>query len=134
LLDAVNNPFPRDRYDVIAWDGAIAHFSAEVTDKMLTKIGEALAPGGIFVGSESLGPEGDDHLQVFDDLAAFRRLLSPHWRHVFLRELTYPLAGGFVRREAYWRCSNDLGRIEDSAWQAADRAAPSQVTGFAALK
>jgi 2-polyprenyl-3-methyl-5-hydroxy-6-metoxy-1,4-benzoquinol methylase len=63
LLDAVNEPFPSEKYDVIVWDGAIGHFAKETTDRVLAKIQAALETNGVFVGSESLGFEGSDHLR-----------------------------------------------------------------------
>lgn len=117
VRDAVSKPFPADSYDVVVWDGAIGHFSAEVTNQMLAKIGAVLASDGIFVGSETLGNiEGHDHLQYFDSLDDLSRLLQPHFRYVQLRTVNYQLFG-FVRTEAYWRCANDRQRIEECAWQ-----------------
>lgn len=117
--DAVNAPFPDSRYDVIVWDGALGHFPADGAARMLGKIAQSLGPAGVFVGSESLGEEGVDHLQTFAALEDIGRLLRPHFTQVYLRELTYPLswAGGFVRREGYWRCSNDPERLKCSGWR-----------------
>lgn len=117
--DAVSAPFPRSRYDVIVWDGALGHFSAAAADSMLRKITQFLSPTGVFVGSESLGREGADHLQVFDAPDDIGTLLRSYFTSVYLRELTYPLswAGGFVRKEAYWRCSNDPERLERAGWR-----------------
>jgi SAM-dependent methyltransferase len=118
LLDAVNQPFPRDQYDVVVWDGALGHFSGEHTEGMLSKIKRALGPAGVFTGSESLGrEEGHDHLQFFDSLADLATLLRRRWRHVQVREVSYPInRGTFMRREGYWRCSDDTGRLSESGW------------------
>jgi 2-polyprenyl-3-methyl-5-hydroxy-6-metoxy-1,4-benzoquinol methylase len=51
-LDAVVEPFPRSGYDVIIFDGAIGHFDRESSEVVLKKISSALAPGGVFCGSE----------------------------------------------------------------------------------
>lgn len=118
LVDAVANPFPRERYDVIVWDGALGHFAAETTDKMLGKIAASLELGGAFTGSETLGDgEGDDHLQYFATLDDLRAVLAPHFAHVQLRRVEYPLPGGFQRTEAYWRCAHTPGRLEAAAWK-----------------
>lgn len=118
MLDAVNEPFPRPPYDVIVWDGALGHFAADSTVLMLKKIREAMAPGAVFTGSESLGHEGHDHLQFFDSLADMSALFKPFWKHVRLREVQYPISRGtFIRREGYWRCSDDTSRLEDAGWQ-----------------
>lgn len=34
------------------------------------------------------------------------------WKEVLLREVAYPIDGGLVRREAFWRCSNDRERLK----------------------
>jgi SAM-dependent methyltransferase len=116
-LDAVNDPFPSDGYDMIVWDGAIGHFPREVTQQVLAKVAKALEPEGTFVGSESLGCEGHDHLQFFDGLAELRNVLAPHFRHVRLRERSFLInEGRFNRREGYWRCSNSEARLAVTDW------------------
>lgn len=67
LMDATKE-FPGESYDVVVWDGAIGHFARGDADVMLGRIAEVLVPGGTFVGSESLGTEGSDHLQFFTEL------------------------------------------------------------------
>ena len=117
LRDAVGEPFPRERYDVVVWDGAIGHFAPGVTRAMLEKIAAALEPGGIFCGSESLGIEGHDHLQFFPDLEALRDVLAPVFPRVSLREVTYTVKRR-TRREAFWRCELDGTRVRDASWTA----------------
>lgn len=118
LRDAVSDAFPRARYDVIVWDGALGHFPPDVTRHMLAKIRQALAEGGAFAGSESLGEEGHDHLQFFGSLDALRRLLSEEFDVVQLNQLDYELPGGFARREAYWRCAlSSFDRLVSAAWR-----------------
>lgn len=107
MLDAVNEPFPRSRYNVIAWDGALGHFSSETTFKMLGKIVDAVENDGIFCGSESLGCEGHDHLQFFETILDLRRIFEKHFKYIAIKETSYPINNNsFIRREAYWRCSN----------------------------
>lgn len=117
ILDAVNAPFPHASYDAVVWDGALGHFAPETTRKMLEKIAAALTAGGVFAGSESLGHEGSDHLQFFETTDDLRRLFSPYFKHVEIKTADYALAGGLVRSEAYWRCADELARLEAVAWQ-----------------
>jgi SAM-dependent methyltransferase len=118
LLDAVASPFPRPTYDVIVWDGAIGHFPSDVTRRMLGKIREALADGSLFVGSESLGAEGHDHLQFFDDLEALRRVLADDFATVQLSQMDYMIPGGLLRHEGYWRCAvANSDRLPAAAWR-----------------
>ncbi len=113
LRDAVAEPFPNPPYDVIAWDGALGHFAPDTTDRMLAKIAEALGPGGVFVGSESLGHLDDaDHLQFFPDLNSLATRLSTHFPMVQTRELEYAV-GSTRRREGFWRCApGDTARLK----------------------
>lgn len=118
LLDAVAQPFPAEEYDVIIWDGALGHFPADTTQTMIQKIASSLTTGGIFLGSESLGVEGSDHLQFFHSLDDMAALFTPYFKTVALREVSYPIGdGNLVRREAFWRCANDEGRLQASHWK-----------------
>jgi SAM-dependent methyltransferase len=117
LLDAVTEPFPGSSYDVVVWDGAIGHFSGSDSARMLKKIRRALAPGGVFVGSESLGVEGSDHLQFFGSLTALRQILSEHFRFIQLKRQDYEILGGQKHSEGYWRCFNDEDRMLQHAWR-----------------
>jgi len=120
LLDAVHGEFPPGPFDVIVWDGAIGHFAPDTLAGMLTRIKGALADKGVFVGSESLGHEGHDHLVFFETLKDFHDLLSRYFAHVELREVEYPIGEGaarFVRREAYWRCSPSAERLDEFKWK-----------------
>ncbi len=116
LADAVEEPFPQERYDVIVWDGALGHFAPAATETMLMKIRSALAEDGIFCGSESLGAEGVDHLQFFAGTDDLRDVLSPHFPHVWLREVTYP-TGRHLRHEAFWRASATPIRQDATSWR-----------------
>lgn len=116
--DAVREPFPREQYDVVVWDGAIGHFSGETSDVMLRKIAAVLPADGIFVGSESLHHEGHDHLQFFDSVQDMDRLFQKYFKCRAYKVLEYELGLGndFVRHEAFWRCSNRPDRIRCADW------------------
>ena len=116
-MDAVAEPFPRDRYDVVVWDGALGHFAPDTTDVMLEKIAGVLNTDGVFVGSESLGVEGDDHLQWFEDLDTLAGSFRRHFSHVEVRELRYTITGGRERREAFWRCGASDSRMRETDWR-----------------
>jgi|694.fasta_scaffold37941_4 SAM-dependent methyltransferase len=122
LLDAVNEPFPGNEYDVIVWDGAIGHFAAGDLASVLGKIVSTLAPGGVFAGSESLGTEGSDHLQFFHTAGDLAEVLKPYFKRVMVRVVEYRIGDGRMRREAYWRCTQgdsdriESGRSEEFGW------------------
>ena len=115
LLDAAAQPFPHDRYDIVVWDGGLGHVTADASKTMLGKIRQALSADGAFVGSESLGDEGSDHLQFFASLQDLCSLFEGHFPHVQVRSFEYELSG-FTRREAFWRCAADPTRLEEAAW------------------
>jgi len=125
-LDAITSPFPREKYNVIVWDGAIGHFSKKSCNIFLEKISNHLESQGIFVGSESIGTgghetintEGHDHLHHFKTKEELAKILQSHFKYVLIKEMQYPLswAGGFLRTEAYWRCTNDPLRLDEIAW------------------
>lgn len=119
LQDAVNQPFPRDSYDVVVCDGTIGHLSTTGCMRVLEKIDEVLGPEGMFVGSESLGKEGSDHLQFFLSLNDVFSLFKPHFKHIELRCFNYRIGikTKTIRQEAYWGCSNSRERLQASHWQ-----------------
>lgn len=123
LMDAVENPFPLDCYQVIVWDGAIGHFPPQTIDRMLDKISATLSPDGVFCGSESLGREGQDHLQFFDTVDDLRRLLQPFFRYVHVKQIEYWIGRRrrYLRHEAYWRCAHSLERLDMVAWSPGDQ-------------
>jgi len=116
LMDAVQVEFPTREYNVIVWDGAIGHFSPDTLQTMMSKIVNALSPNGVFVGSESLGDEGVDHLTRFDSLDDFGSLFSKYFRYVELSSIDYGLSNNFIRHEAYWRCANGPDRLQRLNW------------------
>ena len=117
LRDAVKEPFPRKTYDVIVWNGAIGHFTTPDARTILQKIATTLSPNGIFAGSESLGREGSDHLQLFETTNDLTELFRPHFAQVWTKALRYPVYNTtFVRNEAYWRCSNSIARLTKLNW------------------
>jgi len=117
LVDATQGPFPSKQYEVVIWDGALAHFPEETTQGMLHKISTVLSPSGIFLGSESLGRGDHGHRQFFDHLEDLEKSLRPHFAHSILREWTYPINGGdHLRREAFWRCAHTVEGIRRGAW------------------
>jgi SAM-dependent methyltransferase len=116
LLDAVKDPFPRGRYDVIVLDGSLGHFPPEGTGPLLTKIRQALPDDGAFVGSEDLGRAGHDHRQYFETLADLGSILGEHFEYVHLRSIDYLIPSGAIRREAFWRCARLPDRLQEASW------------------
>jgi SAM-dependent methyltransferase len=132
--DAVHQPFPMERYEVIVWNGALGHFSTADTATMLRKIRTALGPAGIFVGSESLGTEGHDHHQFFADEVAVQALFRPYFRYVSTRVATYTIGArrDFKRREVFWRCADERAPLLRDAWHWAGEGIAPQWTALSA--
>jgi ubiquinone/menaquinone biosynthesis C-methylase UbiE len=118
LLDAVQQPFPSKFYDIVVWDGALGHFAPDTTHTMLEKIVRVLSKNGVFAGSESLGPEGHDHLQFFETIEDIDSLFAKHFAYRAYRTIEYDTAFnvGLLRREAFWRCSSSPLRIAEAGW------------------
>ena len=118
LLDAVQQPFPSDVYEIVVWDGALGHFAPDTTHFMLEKIVRVLSPDGVFAGSESLGHEGHDHLQFFEAIEDLDALFAKHFAYRAYRIIEYDTSFnvGLLRREAFWRCSSSPLRIAEAGW------------------
>lgn len=125
VLDVTRSPFPSENYDVIVWDGAIGHFPPSSIEIVLQKIKTSLSPEGIFTGSESLGREGADHLWYIENESTLMSLFKPYFKYVWIRTAEYKLWNEFVRREIYWRCTNDTIRHANASWTCYDEKIPS---------
>jgi len=71
---------------------ALGHVSAGDGAALLTKISAALSDDGVFCGSESIGTEGHDQLQFFDDVESLRTLLSRYFPVVHIKEVAYVIS------------------------------------------
>jgi SAM-dependent methyltransferase len=119
VRDATTDPFPATDYDVIVWDGGIAHFPPGTNAAMVSKIKAALKMNGTFCGSETLGFDGSaDHLQRWNTVDDVRAMLSPHFKHVkvFTAEYFYNLQRTGRRGEFYWRCSDSAEALAATEW------------------
>lgn len=114
--NAITDMFPSDTYDVIIFDGALGHISHSDSLLLLDKIKCSLSKNGIFIGSESLGTEGHDHLQFFENVTMVKQLLYNYFDYVSVKEIEYPLDEKFIRKECYWRASNSQKRFNEIAW------------------
>jgi SAM-dependent methyltransferase len=129
--NAVTEPFPSDAYDAVIWNGAIGHFSTADTAVVLQKVHACLAPSGVFAGSESLGIEGHDHFQFFNDEAAVQALFKPYFRYVATRTVNYTIGRqrDFTRQEVFWRGSNSRESLMRDAWSWAEAPADTSIVG-----
>jgi SAM-dependent methyltransferase len=108
--DAIADEFPQKEYDVICFDGALAHFSKQQLDILLPKIKKSLSSKGIFCGSEEMETKDNlshDHHMVLPTKEDFIQLLSPYFDcvKVFISESP-------SRKTIYFRCASDEQVLE----------------------
>lgn len=116
-LNAVNDDFPLKLYNVIIWDGAIGHFTKEESRKVTEKISYSLDKNGIFVGSESLGDEGSDHMQSFENPQELNKIFKDFFKYSCFFIESYPLFNvQLIRKEIYWQCSNNINLLNKN-WE-----------------
>jgi SAM-dependent methyltransferase len=109
-LDIIQNDFPQKNYDVIVLDGTLGHFSQSSSARLLNKISESLNKKGLFVGSESLGSDADDHLQKWNTMQDMKQYLENHFKYVYCKTIEFPIKPFYnqIRKECYWRCANTV--------------------------
>lgn len=108
-INVTEDEFPRDRYDVVCWDGALAHFDARQIELVLSKVAAAIGSDGVLCGSEEIETPGQisgDHKIALTDTDKLRDLFAPHFKHVRILELNRR------RRMAYFRCGQDPSRLD----------------------
>lgn len=109
-LNMITDPFPRDRYDVITWDGALGHFSEGEIEIVMKKIASSLGETGVLSGYEELQYDHEkswDHKIAIASTDDMKQLLGQFFRHVRILESLSP-----GRRNAYFRCSQDPARLK----------------------
>jgi cyclopropane fatty-acyl-phospholipid synthase-like methyltransferase len=107
VLDAISQELPKESYDVVVMDGVLGHLSKPDSETLFKKIAGLIGRDGVFVGSESLGQDGADHLQIFDRIENLQELLGMSFSSVETKVSEYTLSSAYKRTEAYWSCRND---------------------------
>ncbi len=103
--NCLTESFPKNFYDVIIFDGAIAHFRKEEIDLLMNKFKGCLSAGGILVGSEALERLEEktwDHHQIFPNAQDLEQFLKSYFPYVSVKTLD-PIGDRY--QEAYFRCS-----------------------------
>ena len=106
--DVVADSFPGNNYDVVCWDGALAHFDPGQVDRLLTRIADTIGNDGVLCGSEqieSLNEISWDHKTALESPRKLRAILQRHFKSVALLERTCP--GQMV----YFRCAHNAKRL-----------------------
>ena len=112
LYDILKKNLPRSNYNIIVLNGALGHFSQFNNDILLKKISIGLHKDGLFIGSEALGRDGDDHLQIFKNEEGLKKMLKAYFKYVHTNVIYYPIKPYYnsIRSEAYWIASNTVKR------------------------
>lgn len=105
--DAVKGAFPQGPFNVVVLDGTLGHISKSDSEMLLSKIKDILAPDGYFCGSENVGRQDHDHLQIFETDEDIRNLLAPFFSSVEVSTSQYRISKHHVRSEALWTCRID---------------------------
>lgn len=109
VRDAVHQDFPSSRYDVVSWDGALAHFSWNEIQIIMAKIKAVIGTSGVLTGYEEIEQEERvswDHKIALKSVGNLRDLLREYFPYV--GTLQSYSAG---RQNAYFRCSFDPVRL-----------------------
>jgi ubiquinone/menaquinone biosynthesis C-methylase UbiE len=117
VADCVRQDFPNLTYDVVVFDGAVAHFNESDISTIMSKIQRSLAGRGFLVGSEELVSAEEkswDHFLAFPEPDDLRHFLEAFFPYVLVKEIP-PMRGRY--REAYFRCGYDLERLRGCRWQ-----------------
>lgn len=107
-LDVVTDSFPRPRYDVVCWDGALGHFDADQIERLLAKIAASLGDDGTLCGSEAIEGIEDmswDHKIALKSAENLRAILARHFPCVRLLERPEPTP------TVYFRCARSEQRL-----------------------
>jgi len=112
VIDAVNEDFPREHYDVILWFEGIEHLAETGYDKIILSIKAAMGEKGILVGStplvpaESLGLRNWEHKNEFTNVEQLQKVLSRDFSEIQIDVTAYPVMGGGQRRTVYFNVRN----------------------------
>jgi 2-polyprenyl-3-methyl-5-hydroxy-6-metoxy-1,4-benzoquinol methylase len=115
LFDILKKKLPRLNYNVIVLNGALGHFSQSDNAILLKKISNGLHKDGLFIGSEAIGRDDDDHLQIFKNKEELKKMLKVYFKYIDTNLIYYPIKPYYnsIRSEAYWIASNT---IKKASW------------------
>ena len=109
-LDAIKEPFPGNKYDVIIMDSSIMYFKENDMDVLMNKILRCMDDNSLFVGSatmQSLENTDKEHLQTFHTIKDMETFLLKYftvvsvWSH---DEIVY--------KQVYFRCAKNNHALE----------------------
>jgi len=108
VIDAVNEGFPREHYDLILWFEGIEHLTETEFDRIILSIKPAIEKKGILIGStplvstESLGQGNWEHKNEFTNVEQLQNFLSRDFADIEITVTVYPELNGGKRRTAYF--------------------------------
>ena len=108
-LDLTTGSLPANAYDVICWDGAIAHFPLGDVARILSKLKKSLKPDGVLCGSEERQTDDNkswDHHFAIPSADRLREILTPFFSEVRVLLRPHP------REILYFRCGQSPERMD----------------------
>ena len=109
VADATNFVLSK-KYEVILVFASIEHFSIEDGAGLLQKLGDALKPGGVLLGSTpiftEIGGHNDEHKNEFLSVEQLRNFVAPHFAKVELWCSQWP-----GRIDCYFECKEPVSRL-----------------------
>jgi SAM-dependent methyltransferase len=109
VADATNIDLVK-KYEAILLFASIEHFSIEDGARLLQRLGGALKPGGVLLGStpifKEIGGHNDEHKNEFLSVEQLRNFLTPHFANVELWSSQWP-----KRVDCYFECRGPFPNV-----------------------
>jgi SAM-dependent methyltransferase len=110
LADA-NNVSLSKKYEVILLFASIEHFSIQDGARLLRRLGDALKPDGVLLGSTPIfketGGHNDEHQNEFLSVEQLRNFPTPHFAKIELWSSQWQ-----KRMDCYFECKEPVSRFE----------------------
>lgn len=107
-LDAVQQDFPRPRYDVIVWFEGIEHLNVSEYEAVAKSTKAAIGEEGVLLGSTPIVPEEHrgkshwEHQNEFVSVEQLREFLDQDFMEIKIDTTLYPVQDGGERCTAYF--------------------------------
>ena len=95
VLADIRTDMPKGKFENIAWDAAIEHFTPEEIAHIMAEIKGRLTPDGVLSGYTIVEKQDgtkhlDQHEYEFRDMADLESFLKPHFKSVRVFETVFP--------------------------------------------
>lgn len=115
-LADIRTAMPEGKFENIAWDGAIEHFTPAEIDGVLAAIKSRLTPNGVVSGytvaERPGGKQLSHHEYEFKDKEDLRRFFTPHFKCVTVFETIYSMRHNLY----FWASDNEASVPLSPSW------------------